>query len=361
MTNVKTIERAAIAPYVFEAGKFHGGLDGCDLARMRSGRNFRDVPAPVTGETFLMPGRYLYAGPLWNHFGHILVDSPHRLWAFKDHDAIVFNGVIGLRGVHSTHDLALWNYPPLIDKILSILGIDAPVFIVRRPTTFQTLDVPEAGAEWKMNVKQFYRPHLRRYQEAIEKAVEGIEPIGKRLYYPRTHLLTDGGIIGSSYFEEALAANGFAICRPEKLSLDQQFANLLKADQIVFDEGSSIHLSELFDYLPAKAYMLPRRAGDDVFCRALTPRGGMVTLADADNVEMLPDRNGNMSPASLSFYRDPQSVIKRMMDYGLITEPFDARRYHDAEMHDLLSAKAADKAARQQRIDRLAEFRKIAA
>ena len=362
MGGIQSLGRVCVNPYTFSEGKFAGGVEAeanCSLARMQSGRNFRDIPQPRAEKTTFLPGRYLYAGPLWNHFGHILVDSLHRLWAYDGHDAIVFSGVVGLRGVNTPDDLRLWAYPPIVDKLLSIMGIDAPVFIVREPVTFEHLDVPEAGAIWKMHIMAFYREHLRRYQRDIEMLTGDVEPTGRRLYYPRTHLLSDGGILGSSYFASVLSANGFTVCHPEKLSLEQQFANLLKTDQIVFDEGSSVHLSELFDYLPAKAYMLPRRADDDVFCRALNPRGGMINLVDPDNVETLLDRNGSKSPASLAFYRFPELVYKRMADLGLINTQFDVDAYRRAEMADLLSAAAKDKALRQSRVDRLNECRSV--
>lgn len=363
MGRIDCLKNVCVNPYEFIEGKFCGGIEAeanCSLGRMQSGRNFRDIPQPKAANAAFMPGKYLFAGPLWNHFGHILVDSIHRLWAYDGHDAIVFSGVVGLRGVHTPDDLRLWVYPPLVDKLLAMIGNDAPVFIVREPTIFEHLDVPEAGAVWKMHVKTFYREHLCRYQRDIEMLTRDIAPTGRRLYYPRTHLLSEGGILGSSYFASALSTNGFTVCHPEKLSLEQQFANLLKADQIVFDEGSSVHLSELFDYLPAKAYMLPRRAGDDVFCRALNPRGGMINLVDPDNVGTLPDRNGNdRSPATLAFYRYPELVYKRMADLGLITAQFDADAYKRAEMADLLSAAAKDKALRKSRIDSLNECRGV--
>lgn len=361
MSQTDRLTNVCVNPYAYvDGGAFCGGIEAeanCYLGRMQSGRNYRDVPLERPEKTTFMPGRYLYAGPLWNHFGHILVDSLHRLWGYDGHDAIVFSGVVGLRGVHTPADLRLWTYPAVVDKLLEMIGIDAPIFIVREPAVFEHLDVPLAGAAWKMHVHQFYREHLKRYQKAIEVKTADLEPTAKRLYYPRTHLLTDGGIIGSSYFEQALSFNGFTVCHPEKLSLEQQFANLLKADQIVFDEGSSIHLSELFDYLPGKAYMLPRRAGDDVFCRALNPRGGMVTLADGDNVAMLPDRNGGMSPAALAVYKDPSAVLKRMMDYGLVNEHINTSWYHEAELKDLASAKAKDAAVRAARAYALDEIR----
>lgn len=357
---VQRLSDVCVNPYHFVSGKFNGGIESetaCLFARMPWGEDWRDVPTPRHPDASYLPGRYLYAGPLWNHFGHVMVDSIHRLWAYRGHDAIVFNGVVGLRGVRSPADLAAWAYPPLIDYVLSVVGIDAEVRIVREPTIFQELDVPEPGAVWRGRIKPFYRNFLKKYQSALVERTKSLDA-PRRIYYSRNHLLNRGGILGSSYLEEILKNNDFEVVRPEKLTWDQQFANLLKADQVIFDEGSSIHLSEMFDYLPPRVYMLPRRTLSGVFERALTPRGGLTTLASGENVALLPDGNGLLpSPAALSCYKNPQPVVERMFELGLSRLHYNQAKFYEAELKDLLSAKARDDAVMQQRLDRLTSLR----
>jgi hypothetical protein len=145
---VHRLSDVCLNPYHFVSQKFNGGIESetnCLFARMPWRTDWRDSPTPRHPDASYLPGQYLYAGPLWNHFGHVMVDSIHRLWAYNGHTAIVFNGVVGLRGVQTAADLATWAYPPLIDYILSVMGIDAEVMIVREPTIFQAIDVPEPG------------------------------------------------------------------------------------------------------------------------------------------------------------------------------------------------------------------------
>ncbi|WP_107341077.1 glycosyltransferase 61 family protein [Agrobacterium pusense] len=361
MGTIDHLANAVVAPYWFADGAFRGGLAdeaASQNARMPTGRLFRDEPQTNVIPTKAMLGRHLFAGPIWNHFGHILVDSLHRLWGYNGHDSIVFTGVIGLRGVSCIEDLHSWTIPSFVPQLLNYMGINARIHIVSEPTRFERLDVPELGAIWRMNIKPFYREHLRRFQSKIEARTKSIKPTAKRLYYSRTHMLTDGGIIGSSYFEKILQENGFTVCQPEKLSLEQQFANLMNSDQIVFDEGSSVHLTELLDYVPAKLYMIPRRDNDVVFGRALTPRGGLVYLSPENNLGSLPDRNGSISsPATLSYVKAPEKVVNVMQEYGLVASTFNMEEYRQLEFSDLMSAKSKDTKLRDLRANLLADFR----
>jgi hypothetical protein len=359
--NVDVLKGARIQPYKFVQGRFVGGIDAnanCDKGRMQTVKGFRDDSETCSNAAVRLAGRYLYAGPLWNHFGHILVDSLHRLWAFDNHDAVVFTGVVGLRGVSTLEDLQTWNVPSLVEPLLRLMGIDAPVVIVRDTTEFETLDVPELGAFWKGGVKSFYKVHLERYQAGIAEMTTDVEVMPK-IYYPRTHLLSAGGIVGSSYFEEALRDNGYDICRPEELDLKHQLANLLKAEEIVFDEGSSVHLTELMAKVAARAFMFPRRASDRVFKTAFRARGSEFhALTADDNIRNLKDRNGNMSPAMLTYYVDPEKVYTEMLNHKIVRRPFDIARFIELERSDLLSCAAHSKLLRAERLAILETLRK---
>ena len=227
---IHRLHNACIEPYHFVDGKFNGGVEAekeCLFARMAAGRNWRDNPLPRPSDASYLAGRYLYAGPLWNHFGHILVDSIHRLWAWHGQDAVVFNGVVGLRGVKSKDDLKVWNYPLLIDRILAIMGLMRRFSsTVRQPTVFEEIDIPEPGAVYKGNIKPFYRLFLKRYQEAISVCTEGLTA-ARKLYYPRTHLLNNSGI----HFQAR-----------HTLSARSQITTLRSASQKIYRLSSSLQI-----------------------------------------------------------------------------------------------------------------------
>jgi hypothetical protein len=350
---------AYIEPYVFGDDRmFRGGIDRglrSSLGRLRWGKHTRDLPPDRPADAASAPrlaGRHLYAGPIWHHFGHVMVDSLHLLWALGDHERIVFLGVVGLAACKTPEQLASWTLPTFAKDILLAIDIDPErAFIIRRPTVVEELEVPEPGAVWQDGVRPFYLEHLRRYRKTIEAKTARVT-VPDRIYYSRLHLLEyGGGVLGSSFFERRLAENGFAIVRPETLPIVQQFAHLLKAKQIIFDEGSAIHLTELLDVVPPALYMLPRRRVDVVYDVALSPRGRFLPLSAGENVNLLPDSRGNSGvTGELTFYSDPEQVFDRMAQQGLVRGRFDKQQYFAAEMSDLLGCRAATPDIRDRRI-----------
>ena len=352
---IERLRSVYVAPYQWRDRKFYGGIEEAALSeygRLSAGKAyFRDVPPkrPGDSEPATILGKYLYGGPIWNHFGHALVDCLHRLWAHDDHDGIVFVGVLGLAGVVTQTHLDRSPLPTFVDEIMELIGVfPKQVIVLRHPTLIERLDVPSPGAVWKGPIKDFYRPYLSRYQHRIESRVAG-SVVPKRLYYSRRHILKKGGILGSSYFEKALSENGFSIVRPEEMSIVDQFAHILKSEQLVFDEGSAVHLTELVNNVPPAMFMLPRRPRDSVFANALGQRGRFKALALGTNVSLLMDRRGNLSPNSLTFYRNPQAVFERMREFELVRGNFDAGAYWDAALSDLESSPSATPSLQESR------------
>jgi hypothetical protein len=360
MTKVHALKNVCVSPYHFRLGVFHGGIEAeadCAAGRISGGAAAREASAPRVMTSHYLPGKALFAGPLWNHFGHILVDSLHRLWAVEDHDYIVFSGVIGLRGVSDQEGLNAWEPPQVLFDLLDMMGITTPIYIAREPVICRNLDVPEPGSVWKVGPSPWYFEHLQRYQERIAARVADLAA-PEKLYYPRTHMLAEGGIVGTSYLENVIGASGVSIVQPEKLSLAQQFANLMKAKRVLFDEGSSVHLTELLARPGPAFYMLPRRTSDSVFARALRPRGPYAQLTPGSNVLMLPDRNGRENTTlSLCVYKDPDQVVSAIRKAGFISVETDMNDYRETERETLRKARANKPEIRETRMAALAALR----
>ena len=348
-----------VEPFEVKHQIFCGGIERATLSE--NGRIFRgvgrfvDTPPerPVEAKSVTVPGRYLYAGPVWGHFGHALVDGFHRLWALGEHEGIVFAGVRGVGRVRTEADLDAWVIPAFVEDIMQAIGIrPTRVMLLRRPEVFERLDVPAPGAYLNGDIQPFYRPHLVRYQRAVEGSVEQLTA-PKRVYYSRRHLLTRGGILGSYSFESALVANGFTVVRPEELPIVEQFAYILKSEQLVFDEGSSIHLTEVLNEVPPATYMLPRRPRYATFQKALTQRGRFEVLAADANMSLLSNRSGKFANRTLTFYQDPQAVFDRMSELGLVRGAFDEKAYWAAALADLESCPANYPALQQRRMELL--------
>ena len=337
-----------VEPYFFEPGKankpnrFCGGIEAAKtnrFARMACPSGYRDRPpprGPVAVQS--VPGQSLFGGPVWGHFGHILTESIHRLWPLigAHYDRAVFTGVIGLRGVLSAEDLWKAEVPSTVKAVMEAMGLpDIETFLVREPTVFEGLDIPQPGSRYQNGVEAFYFDYLRTYQDRIAKRLPGYTG-PQSVYYSRRHILAQGGIVGSTYFEEVMARAGIVSVIPESLTLDEQLNHLLNARRIVFDQGSSVHLTELFAHLPGTFYMLARRPGDNIFCAAFRDRAQFFNLVNDDNVGLLANKYGAINtPAAVAFYKRPEDVFAALARHGLVEGRFDRARYMECEAADL--------------------------
>lgn len=356
-----TLHAITLYPYHFSSGIFAGGFVADDLvenARMPTPNRFRDQPLQQGAAAHAHhKGRYLFAGPLWNHFGHVLVDCLHRLWAAIENpgafDGIVFSHVYNLRAGPTV------QLPAFLRDFLTLMGVgDIPLVLVDAPTSFDCVVVPQPGSIWKLGVQPFYWDYLKGYQQIIAQAAGPLDSkVPPRLHYGRSHALRDGGIIGGSYFEHLLKEAGFVSCVPEDMSLRLQFAYIMNARQIVFDEGSALHLTELLHDVPGDIRMLPRRPGDKVFRTALIPRArSFENVAGDSNIVLMCDRNGQHSPAALTLYKDPAVVHARLARTCAIA-PFDALSYDEHERGDLARCPAGSSGVRARWNNQLAEYR----
>lgn len=381
--HIVTLTDAPILPYRFKNPIFHGGIAKSvipDHGRMRQGKGFRDEPLdfnqPVARRGLLrrgrgdadgvkrLSGRYMFAGPLWNHFGHVFVDCVHRLWAARDGaqswDGIVFVGVQGLVGVRTEAQLRAVKPPKYLLELLKLIDIpDLPIHMVTEPTVVDKLDVPRAGAGARGPIYPFYRYWLDRYQDSLESKLElHRRRAPRRILLSRSHLLRHGGVIGSSWLESELMKTGTVSLTPESLSLALQFGHLLGAETIIADEGSALHPTQVMARVPGEVLMFPRRAQNEIYSMALSARGRFAQLVPPDQITMLPDRYGGVtSPGMLAAYADPAALFAALAERGLVEGTFDAAAYHAAEIDDLIASDPVDHGVHDKRMAILNELR----
>lgn len=92
---IETRRNVFIAPF---RSSWNGGPDHSEIpdhARIKSGgRHIDEFPRTMRDKTdpALTTGVFLYGGPLKIHFGHVMVDSIIRLWAFDKtrHHGVIF-------------------------------------------------------------------------------------------------------------------------------------------------------------------------------------------------------------------------------------------------------------------------------
>lgn len=218
-------------------------------------------PADTIGE---LKGTYMFLGPLFGHFGHFLVESICRIWAFEQlKDKI--DGVLYVPKFQNAPERVATIYRPF----LNALGVDAPMHNLADPTRVERLYVPQQGfgmfqmIEGAPEFRDFIRKH----------AGKSIAPDGpEKLYISRSALpAVRGSILFESRLEKALVADGYHVFHPQKHSFQEQVAAYRAARKIISVDCSPLHLLALVGDSEQRVGIIARRGGglDEYFARQI--------------------------------------------------------------------------------------------
>jgi hypothetical protein len=158
--------------------------------------------------------------------------------------------------------------PPFFWDMLDHLRIDSRrALLIRAPTRFDRLYViPQAERLYGGG------PHPRHLALMDEiTADHRIERDIAHLFVSRAGM-PDGRFAGESHLEEALAAAGVIVFRPETTDLHAQLRLYRRARCLVFSEGSALHALQLLGHLGSDLVVLVRRPGYRIAARTLRPR-----------------------------------------------------------------------------------------
>jgi hypothetical protein len=200
-----------------------------------------------------LPGRHLYAGQLWAHFGHFLCESLSRLWAL-DHLEAPLDGIVFLpKRPGRVEALSGWQH-----EMFSLLGIDLPIRVLDRPTEVEDLVVPGQG--FGIGPMFAGTPEFRSFiQDRFARNVtaDGTE----RLYLSRSALGgAEGGILGERRIEENLQRAGYTVFHPQQHSIATQVAAYRAARSVVGPDGSAFHMLAFADPTPRDVAVILRRS-----------------------------------------------------------------------------------------------------
>ncbi|QFS83819.1 hypothetical protein FIU97_13810 [Roseivivax sp. THAF40] len=239
--SLETLQDAVVVPPVESAFQQPAGIlraDGsyCDTgAFWRNHRPLTTAPAAPDRIAETLPGRWLWAGVLWVHFGHFLVESTGRLWGIEAAKQ-AFDGILYMPKRPARGDeIAGWQR-----AFWEMCGIDLPVRVLTEPARVEELVVPGQGFGLGDIISG--TPAFRSYMAG--HFARGIAPDGpERLYLSRSKLgLSKGGLIGETRLEEQLTQHGYEIFHPQDHDLPTQIARYKAAKQVVAAEGSALHL-----------------------------------------------------------------------------------------------------------------------
>jgi hypothetical protein len=189
----------------------------------------------------------VYLGPLFNHYGRVLLESLARIWYLSEVDPatkVVFS--------QTQEILAPWVF-----KLLSVFGIPPErIVTLDEPTRIRRAIVPEPLFE------QHYSAHVdmvRPFRDVAARIAADVRPSEQPLYLSRRRL-TSGQrqIIGETELEEILRQSGFVIAYPETMTIEDQVRLVNGHTDIFSSLGSAAH-SILFALAKPRLHLLANR------------------------------------------------------------------------------------------------------
>jgi capsular polysaccharide biosynthesis protein len=285
-------------------------------------------------------GTYIYGGFFNGHFGHVLTESVHRLWAFDPsiHDGIVF---ALLSASPRRVPIPTYTPPEWWSEILEILDIplSSCIFVTDRQI-FENLVIPEPGSELSLGMKQWYRPYLEKLQGKISEKTHNLrkELPKQKLFLGRNHIPFNGLVVGEKYIESQLVDEGYVSFKPESHNFLEQLAYLINAEKIIFSEGSAIYSLELINYLDAEIACIPRRATNKLFEPHLKNKCKEYIIAgNLDDCVRLGDYSSKDGGKGIFIIKRPNKIVEslRNRNFALLKE-WDDNKFLNQEKRDLM-------------------------
>lgn len=263
-------------PLIDFPNAFRGGpvLETPELQSFRHHRGWStfDHFAPDAAYPDRLDGDYVYAGPLFDHFGHFISEMAHRI--IPAHTRALGHKFLFVTTEVGGASTDLLDIAPFVRDILSFLRINSEnAVVVNRNTVVERLHLFDQGARLAGPAKLAYLDEVREFSTARLDELCGDAPRPRKLYVSRSALPKLGSLLGERYVEGELAREGFAVYRPELDPFVVQMDHYRKADIVVFAEGSAVHGTELLgSRMMGETFLIPRSPQAHIFDRVLEPR-----------------------------------------------------------------------------------------
>ena len=271
--SVRLIKNSVVYPTIRVAshpGKLLMGVydeDGNYVDDTALNRRSGEQGAPVPRDLFPIAAdsdapEAIYAGTLYFHFGHFLLESLARAWYAHRYPDVPFVWA----GQHTWQGFEL---QPWQSEILDILMIKNPTRIIADPARFDVLHVPDIGYRYDDRFHPEHAEFLGRYEGPAQVP-------GERLWLSRSTIGSVVRDLNSAPTERRLAEAGWTIEHPEALGIREQLDHLGRAEIVAGEEGSAFHLLILLKDVATKKFHILRRRGRE--------HGNNHTIGDARRV-----------------------------------------------------------------------------
>lgn len=209
------------------------GLPSSHVAENKYSMESRAISA---GEIKYPGKRVLYAGYLYPHWGHFLMDSLPQLWGafsdeFPEFDKIIFTAPENWDdSIHAN-----------ITEALRLSGLYDKIEIISHPARYASVIVPEKGI---VACERVSNEALTVFDTIVKNAMEGESgcEYGKKIFLSR-HAFTKANRNepGSEWLDAFFASNGFDIIYPEKKGIAELIRIIRNADIVATLSGTIPH------------------------------------------------------------------------------------------------------------------------
>lgn len=226
-----------------------GYVEGSALDRRSGERGAPVPPALFPDVTDSGAPEAIYAGTLYFHFGHFLLESLARAWYTRQHPELP----LVWAGQHNWRNRQLrpWQL-----EILELLDVQNPTRILAGPTRFERLHVPDIGYRYDDRFHPEHARFLAHYQGPAQVP-------GARLWLSRRKISSDVRDLNAMATERRLEQAGWTMGHPNGLTVRQQLDQLCRAETIAGEEGSAFHSLMLLRDITTKTFHVFRRSGPE--------------------------------------------------------------------------------------------------
>jgi capsular polysaccharide biosynthesis protein len=220
----------------------------------RYGRRQIPVPEPSGWTVGHHIDSAVYAGFLYDHYGHFLLESLARLWTPEPCPEVPVVWIAGW-----TETLSSW-----MTEVLDLIGAPPDRRIVTSGSgalEVGELIVPDAGFEFGRFMHPWLARRLARYDHDCANHPRGqgvAASAGSHVWLSRSARAPISGLDEEIEVEQHLRARGWTVLRPEEFSLRRQVEMLADAVHVAGLEGSAFH---------TLALLRDQRAAVDLFTR----------------------------------------------------------------------------------------------
>jgi len=204
-----------------------------------------DLPAPKRR----MEGTHFFAETVFGHFGHLLVDTPGRLWPFASEyaDQLKDLPIAGVGMMGAGPKPRMW--PSYMEPMTQMYGLD-----IRRPgliwdpVVIDRLVVPIRRSPHMGRPYPEFNAFMRHVATRVMQRDAYDGPLPEKLFLSRSSLTSDNRATDTLQRLDAVFEGlGYTVVAPERLPMGHQAALVRGARYVAGPTGSQLHLCAFSD------------------------------------------------------------------------------------------------------------------